>query len=96
MNFLILAFLALSYAKTYLVTDAQAQASFSYLFSFGLPLSALIIVFSDIVYTRFLAKLQQSHTTVYNRLLATLVFVTISVVISLILFSIYLSDPEIL
>lgn len=87
-------FLLATYIKSYLINDPSTFASYSYLLSFGIPSSLIILVLSDIIYERFVAKLQQSHTAIYKRFLACLVLVTLAAVTALILISIYMSDPQ--
>lgn len=91
---LILILLIALYIKNYLITRSATFEDFSYLVAFGVPASLILVVAADILYERFIAKLQRSHAGIYNRLLASLVVVTLSAITAVLLTSLYMSKPQ--
>jgi hypothetical protein len=81
--------------KNYWVDKAEAEfGGYSYLVAFGLPTSIIIFIASDLIYEKYLDKLQQSHVGIYQKFLGLLVFLTIAAISAIIIFSLYISKPK--
>ena len=82
--------LAIFIKANYLYTDD----SYNYLIALALPITILTVLFWAILYQRYLLKLQDSHKTVYGRLLTLSIVFSALVIAFIILFSIYLNSPS--
>lgn len=93
MMFLILAQLIMIDVKNYWTDKSMPKDlyGYSYIVAFGLPMTLISLVASDIVYEKYLSKLQESHSAIYNKLLGFLVSLTLSVVAFFVMFSFYMT-----
>jgi len=91
--FLLLVLEITLYIKEYMINSRVTYAEYSYVWAFGLPMILIILVSSDIIYEKYIAKLEQSHRLIYTRFVTCLIAITISAMISIILMSIFMSNP---
>ena len=76
-----------------MISNKVTYAEYSYIWAFGVPMILIILVASDIIYEKFIAKLEQSHRLIYTRFVTCLIALTISAKISIVLMSIFMSNP---
>lgn len=81
------------YVKNYCMRKIESYIGYSFLIAFGLPMAVICLVSSDILYEKYVAKLQNSHHAIYQKFLGLLVTLTISSIAFFVLISLYMSRP---
>ena len=94
MMFLMLIEILMLFVKNYVVKDPYSYSSYSYLVAFGLPMLIVCLAASDLIYEKYIAKFQSSHPMIYQKFLFLLVVMTISSISFVLMFSIFLSEPN--
>ena len=84
---LLLIQIVMLYIKNYFTK----YATYSYLLAFALPMMFICLISTDIIYEKYVAKLQRNHALIYNKFLGLLVLFTISAVMFFVLLSCFLS-----
>lgn len=56
--FLLLILAITLYIKEYMINSKVTYAEYSYIWAFGVPMILIILVTSDIIYEKFIAKLE--------------------------------------
>jgi hypothetical protein len=82
------------FIKNTLATDSTGYGYYSFLAAFGLPVSVICLSASDLLYEKYIAKFEQSHKVIYQKFLVMLVVMTASSILFVLMFSIYLSEPN--
>ena len=85
-----LALIILLWLKEY----APDVAGYNYLVAFGLPGSAMAITGCDVLYERQVRPFQQGHDAIHLKLLSSLVTLNLSLIFFIILYSLFLGNPE--
>jgi len=69
-------------------------SGYSYIIAFGLPMTIITLVTSDLLYEKYLAKLQHSHVGIYQKFLGLLVVLTMSGASFFVMAAFYMSKPQ--
>ena len=81
--------------KNYWVQSFEPTFSgYSYIIAFGCPMIVMILLASDMMYEKYLAKLQNSHVAIYQKFIGILVLLTLSAMTFVMMLGIYVSKPE--
>ena len=90
---LILGEVIMLYVKNYCMKKIESYIGYSFMIAFGFPMVLICLVSSDILYEKYVAKLQSSHYAIYKKFLGLLVTLTISSIAFFVLLSLYMSKP---
>lgn len=89
--FLLLVQIIMLYIKNYFTS----RGSYTYVIALAVPISLVCLIATDIIYEKYLSKLQKSaaHNLIYRRLLGLLVLFNLSAIAFFVLLSCYLNKP---
>jgi hypothetical protein len=73
-------------------TNFFTAVQYSYLLFLALPATIFVILLTDIIYEKYIAKLQKSHKGIYNRFLVLLVCLSTSAISFFFIISLFLSN----